>query len=111
MKSINSRISRGRGGIISKSAKLMLVGYLFKKLKLTNVKSEKFEEKVEPVEIAGPVEKLEPEEETALIEKGERGSSRMRIAKIAVGALAGATLAYAMKKRAAKKREYKIQVE
>jgi hypothetical protein len=111
MKKINSRVSRSRGGIISKYAKLMLVGYLFKKLKLVNVKSEKFEEKVEPVKIAEPVETVEPVEETALIETEERGSSRMRIAKIAMGALAGATLVYAMKKRAAKKRAYKIQVE
>lgn len=97
MKKINSRISRGEGGIIGKYAKLMLVGYLFKKLKSRNIKTSEVEEEVEPVE------------EKELIE-AKKESSKIGIVKIIMGALAGATIIYAMKKHAAKKGWRKVQV-
>ncbi len=46
MKRVNSRIARGSGGIVSKYAKLMLVGYLFKKLKFKNITLSKPEKEV-----------------------------------------------------------------
>jgi hypothetical protein len=98
MKRINSRISRGGGGMIGKYAKLMLVGYLFKKLKFRNIKSSEVEEEVEPVE----------EKESTEVKKE---SSKMGIAKIIMGALAGATIIYAMKKHAAKKSWHNIQAQ
>jgi hypothetical protein len=90
MKKMNSRVSRSGGGMIGKYAKLMLVGYLFKKLKFRNIKAAEVEEEVEPVE------------EKELTE-AKKESSKMGIVKIIMGALAGATIFYAMKKHAAKK--------
>lgn len=110
MKKINSRIARGSGGRISKYVKLMLVGYLFKRLKVTNISLPKFEKEAEPVEMetkpvkeAKPVEKVEPNEKA-------RGSLIMVTGKIIMGALAGATVIYAVKKLAAKSNWHKIHV-
>jgi hypothetical protein len=90
MKRVNSRIARGSGGILGKYAKLMLVGYLFKKLKFKNITLSKHIKEVEPV---GKAES----------NKKARGSLIMKIGTIIVGALVGATIIYAMKKFAAKK--------
>jgi hypothetical protein len=98
MKRINSRIARSSGGIVSKYAKLMLVGYLFKKLKAKNIALPKFEKEAEPVKKAESKEKA-------------RGSSIMGFGKVIVGVLAGATIIYAVKKFAAKNNWHKIQVQ
>jgi hypothetical protein len=98
MKKIDSRVSRSSGGMMGKYAKLMLVGYLFKKFKIRNIKSSKLENEIEPVE------------ENELLET-KRGSLKMGIGKIIMGALAGATIIYAMRKYAAKKSWHKIQVQ
>ena len=98
MKRINSRIARSSGGIVSKYAKLMLVGYLFKKLKVKNIALSKSEKEAEPVEEGESKEKA-------------RGSLIMGIGKIIVGALAGATVIYAVKKFATKCTRHKISVQ
>lgn len=105
MKKINSRIARGSGGMLSKYAKLMLVGYLFKKLKVKNIALSKLEEEVEPVEEVESKEIVESN-------KKARGSSLIGgIGKVIVGALVGATIIYAVKKFAAKCNWRKIQVQ
>jgi hypothetical protein len=104
MRKINSRIARSSGGIISKYAKLMLVGYLFKKLKVKNIALSKFEKEVEPLEEVESKEIVESKE-TA------RGSPIMGIGKVIAGVLAGATIIYAAKKIATKCRWHKIQVQ
>ncbi|HHV24332.1 MAG TPA: hypothetical protein GXX65_07280 [Methanosarcina sp.] len=92
-----ARSSRGRG-TLSKYFKLALGAYLLSKLKSGKPQKEG---------------EMEPEEmifnEPVEVEAG-RGSS-MKIGKIILGALAGATLIYAVKKRAVKKRGQKIKVE
>ena len=98
MKKINARIVRSSGGVVSKYAKLMLVGYLFKKLKAKNMAVSKFEKEAEPVEEVKSIEKV-------------RGSSKMGIGKILLGTLAGAMIIYAAKKHVAKKHLHKIQVQ
>ena len=92
MKKIKSGKSQ-KGGIVRKYAKLALGTLLLKKLN-----SIKFEKEVKPVE------------EVELIET-ERGASRMGIGKIIMGALAGATVIYAIKKYTAKKSGHKIEVQ
>jgi len=105
MKRLNSRLARGSGGIVSKYAKLMLVGYLFKKLKFKNITLSKSKKEVEAIEKeVEPVEKVESN-------KKARGSLIMKIGKIIMGALAGATIIYAVKKFAAKNCCQKIQVQ
>lgn len=98
MRKINSRIARGSGGIISKYAKLMLVGYLFKKLKVRNIAVSKLEEAIEPVEEVESKEKA-------------RGSAIAGIGKVIVGALAGAAIIFAVKKFAANCNRHKVQVQ
>ena len=78
MKRINARITRSSGGVVSKYAKLMLVGYLFKKLRAKNMAVSKSEIEAEPVEEVKSKEKT-------------RGSSKMGFGKILLGALVGAT--------------------
>ncbi len=97
MKKINSRIARSSGGIISKYAKLMLVGYLFKKLKAKNIALPKFEE-------SKPVEKAESKEKA-------EGSLIVGVGKVILGVLAGATIIYAVKKFATKSSWHKVQVQ
>ena len=96
MKKIKSRITRGSGGRVSKYAKLMLVGFLFKKLKTTNLALPKFKKEAQPVE-----KQLEPVEKSETSQK-TMGSSINKISKIIMGALAGVTVIYAVKKLAAK---------
>jgi len=91
MKKIKS--GKSQKGIVRKYAKLALGALLLKKLN-----SIKFEKEVKPVE------------EVELIET-ERGASRMGIGKIIMGALAGATVIYAIKKYTAKKSGHKIEVQ
>ena len=98
MKRVNSRIARGSGGIVGKYAKLMLVGYLFKKLRAKNMAVSKSEIEAEPVEEVKSKEKT-------------RGSSKMGFGKILLGALVGATIIYVAKKHVAKKHLHKIQVQ
>lgn len=93
MNKIKSGKSQKGGGIVRKYAKLALGTLLLKKLN-----SIKFEKKVKPVE------------EVELIET-ERGASRMGSGKIIMGALAGATVIYAIKKYTAKKSGHKIEVQ
>ena len=104
MKSINARIARGSGGKVSKYAKLMLVGYLFKKLKVKNITLPKFEKEAEPVEIAESKVKAESNGKS-------RGSSRLGIGKLVMGALVGATIIYAVKKYATKNSWCKAQMQ
>ena len=104
MKKIKSVRSPSSKGTLRKYAKLALGAYLLNKLKsgITQKEGE-----------------IEPEEEMVLgepaeIEAGEVGAGRgssMRVGKIILGALAGATLIYAVKKRAGKRRGHKIEVE
>jgi hypothetical protein len=100
MKKMNSGRSARSKGTLRKYAKLALGAYLLNKLK-----SEKPQKKVE----------VEPEEEIILnkpveIEVGE-GSSMMKLRKIIMGMLVGATAVYAFKKYTAKKSGYKIEVQ
>lgn len=104
MKKINSRIARSSGGVVSKYAKLMLVGYLFKKLKVKNIALPKFEKEAEPVEKVESKEIVESKETS-------RGSSIMGVGKVIMGVLAGATIIYAVKKFATKGSWHKIQVQ
>ncbi|WP_292390059.1 hypothetical protein [Methanosarcina sp. UBA5] len=100
MKKMKSGRSPGRKGILRKYAKLALGAYLLNKLR-----SGRLEKEVEA--------ELEPEEMMLSEEEVETGKGRpsMRIGKIILGGLAGATLIYAVKRRAAKKRGHKIDVE
>lgn len=98
MRRINSRIARGSGGILSKYAKLMLVGYLFKKFKVKNIAVSKLEEAIEPVE------KVESKEKA-------RGSAIAVIGKVIVVALAGVAIIFAVKKLATKYNWHKMQVQ
>lgn len=98
MRKINSRIARGSGGIMSKYAKLMLVGYLFKKLKTTNISLPKFEKEAEPVEEPKPEEK-------------HTESSALTISEIIMGVAVGAAIIYAVRKYAAKSGLHEIQVQ
>jgi hypothetical protein len=96
MKSEGSPRSRGK---MHKYAKLALGAYLLNKLK-----SGKTQKEV----------KVEPEEEIILSKAGKvetGGGSSMKIGKIILGALAGATLIYTVKKHAAKRKGHKIEVE
>ena len=99
VKKMKSGRSSGIRGKMRKYAKLALGAYLLNKLKSGKTQKE-----------VG----VEPEEEIILSKAGEvekgKGSS-MKIGKIILGVLAGATFIYAVKKRAAKKRGYKIEVE
>lgn len=100
MKKIKSGGSpRGRG-TMRKYIKLAVGAYLLNRLRSGKVEKE-VEAEVKP-------------EEMILSEAGEvetgKGSS-MKIGKIILGGLAGATLIYALKKSAAKKRGYNIEVE
>jgi len=104
MKRINARIARGSGGIVSRYAKLMLVGYLFKKLKVKNITLPKFEKEAEPVEIAESKEITESNGKS-------RGSLILGIGKLVIGALAGATIIYAVKKYATKNSWCKAQMQ
>ena len=104
MKRINARIARGSGGIVSRYAKLMLVGYLFKKLKVKNITLPKFEKGAEPVEIAESKEIVESNGKS-------RGSSILGIGKLVMGALAGATIICAVKKYATKNGWRKAQMQ
>jgi hypothetical protein len=97
MKNIKSGGSPKSRGTLRKYIKLALGAYLLNRLKSGISHKE-----------------VEPEEEMTLseaegVETG-KGSS-MKIGKIILGALAGATLIYAVKRRAAKKRGYNIEVE
>ena len=85
---------RGRG-TVSKYIKLAAGAYL-----LNRIKSRLMEKEVEPEVEPGEIEEAETS-----------GGSSMRIGKIILGGLAGATLIYALKRRAAKKRGYNIEVE
>lgn len=101
MKKMKSGGTPGKRGMLRKYAKLALGAYLLHKLK-----SRRLEKEIEP--------EVEPEEEAIMseaegVETG-KGSS-MRIGKIILGGLAGATLLYAVKRRAARKRGHRIEVE
>ncbi len=90
---------KGRGSM-RKYIKLAAGAYLLNRLKSGRVEKEVGAE-VEPEEmILGGVEEA----------KTGRGPS-MRIGKIILGGLAGATLIYALKRHAAKKRRHNIEVE
>ncbi len=99
MKKMKSVRSPGRKGTLRKYAKLALGAYLLNKLKSRRLEK--------------GIKAEEPEEmmlsETKEVETG-KGSS-MRIGKIILGGLAGATLLYAVKRHAAKKRGHTIEVE
>jgi len=99
MKRMKSGGSSGKRGILHKYAKLALGAYILNKLK-----SGKLEKEIKA--------ELEPEEMISE-EKIETGKGRpsMGIGKIIMGALAGATLIYAVKRHTAKKRAHKIAVE
>jgi hypothetical protein len=101
MKHMKSGRAQKGGGIIGKYARLAIGAFLLKKLK-----SMKFEKEIEP-EIEPEVE---PVEEVKLDETA-RGSSLMVIGKIVMGALAGATIIYAIKRYTGKKSGYKIDVQ
>jgi hypothetical protein len=92
MKKIKSVESSKSRGTMRKYAKLAFGAYLLNKLK-----SGKTQKKVGA--------EVEPEEEIT-----GKGSS-MKIGKIILGGLVGATLIYALKKRVAKKRGHNINVE
>ena len=98
MKRINARIARGSGGKVSKYVKLMLVGYLFKKLNVMNFTLQKFGKEVKPGE------------ESELNEKLGK-SSKKGVTKIIMGLFAGVTIIYAVKKFAAKGCWHKVQVQ
>jgi hypothetical protein len=98
MKRINARIARGSGGTVSKYVKLVLVGYLFKKLNAKNISLAKFREEAKPVEESRSNKKV-------------RGSSLKGVSKIIMGVLAGVTIIYALKKLAAKSSWHKVQVQ
>jgi len=104
MKHMKSGRAQKGGGIIGKYARLAIGAFLLKKLK-----SMKFEKEIEP-EIEPEVE---PEVEPVEVELDEtaRGSSLMVIGKIVMGALAGATIIYAIKRYTGKKSGYKINVQ
>ena len=101
MKKMKSVRTPGKKGILRKYAKLALGAYLLNKLR-----SGRLEKEVEA--------ELEPEEmmlsEAEKAEKG-RGRPSMKMGKVILGVLAGATLLYAVKRRAAKKKGHKIEVE
>ncbi|HEY3361876.1 MAG TPA: hypothetical protein VGK06_08665 [Methanosarcina sp.] len=101
MKKLKSGVAPKGRGTIRRYLKLAAGAYLLNKLKSVRVEKE--------VEA-----KVESEEEMILSEakgvKTGKGSS-MKIGKIILGGLVGATLIYALKKRAAKKRGYNINVE
>lgn len=101
MKRMKSGGSPGKRGILHKYAKLALGAYLLNKLRSGRVEKEE-EAEVEPEEMM-----LNEAEE---VEKG-MGRPSMGIGKIIMGALAGATLIYAVKRHTAKKRAHKIAVE
>ncbi|AYK15969.1 MAG: hypothetical protein GX302_10465 [Methanosarcina flavescens] len=101
MKKMKSGRSPGSKGILRKYAKLALGAYLLNKLKSEKPEKE-IEIEIEPEEEimpSGPIE----------IEKGRK--SLMRIGKITLGVLAGAAIIYALKKQAAKKSGYRIEME
>ena len=101
MKKMKSVKSPGKKGILRKYAKLALGAYLLNKLR-----SERLEKEIEA--------ELEPEEiMLSEAEEAEKGKGRplMTMGKIILGVIAGATLLYAVKRRAAKKRGHKIEVE
>lgn len=101
MKKLKSGVAPKGRGTIRRYLKLAAGAYL-----LNRLKSGILEKEVEP--------EIEPEEEMTMSEaegvKTGKGSS-MKIGKIILGGLVGATLIYALKKRAAKKRRYNINVE
>ena len=76
----------------------MLVGYLFKKLKVKNIAISKLEEAIEP------------EKEVESKEKAS-GSIIAGFGKVIVGALAGVAILFAMKKFAANCNWHKVQVQ
>lgn len=94
MKKMKSVKSPGKKGILRKYAKLALGAYLLNKLRSGGLEKE-VEAELEPEEI------LFGEADEA--EKG-RGRPLMTMGKIILGVLAGATLLYAIKRRAAKKK-------
>lgn len=94
----------GSEGILRKYAKLALGAYLLNKLK-----SEKPKKEIE-VEVE-PEEEIPEEEITLPVEAEKGGRSLMRIGEITLGVLAGAAIIYALKKHAAKKSGYRIDVE
>lgn len=92
--------SRSRG-TLRKYAKLALGAYLINQLK-----SEKPEKEIGY--------EFEPEEEIILSEPAEVEAAHgpsMKIGKIVLGVLAGATIIYALKRQAAKKSGHGIEVE
>lgn len=101
MKKMKSGRTPGTRGLAHKYIKLAIGAYLLNKLKSGRLEKE-IEAEVEPEE--------EAISEAEGVETGKKGSS-MRIGKIILGGLAGATLLYAVKRRAAKKREHRIEVE
>lgn len=96
MKKIKPVGSQKSGGPISKYGKLVLGAYLLEKLK--SEKSEK--EAVPEMEL----------EEVKLNETGG-GPSTMKLGKVVMGVLVGATAIYALKKYSAKKCGHKIKVQ
>lgn len=101
MKKMKSGGSPGKRGILRKYAKLAIGAYLLNKLR-SGILEKEVEPEVEPEEMM-----LSEAEEA---ETGE-GRPSMRMGKIILAGLAGATLLYAVKKRAAKKIGHKIEVE
>lgn len=100
MKKLKSGVSPKGRGSIRKYIKLAAGAYLLNRLKSGRV-GKGVEAEVEPEEmILSEAEKAET-----------GGGSSMKIVKIILGGLAGATLIYALKRHAAKKRGYNIEVE
>ena len=96
LKKIKPGGSQKSGGLINKYGKLVLGAYLLEKLK--SEKSEK--EAVPKIEL----------EEVKLNETGG-GSSTMKLGKVVMGILVGATAIYALKKYSTKKNGSKIKVQ
>jgi len=96
MKKVKSGGPQKSGGLIKKYGKLVLGAYLLEKLK------------------SGISEKeAVPEMELEEVKSNETGggSSMLKLGKVVMGMLAGATAIYALKKYSAKKNGYKIKVQ
>lgn len=102
MNKMKSGRAPGTRGIARKYIKLAIGAYLLNRLR-AGILEKEVEPEVEPEEMM--LSEAEEEVETGA------GRNSMRIGKIILGGLAGATLLYAVKRRAARNRGHKIEVE
>jgi hypothetical protein len=98
MKRIIARITQGSGGMVSKYVKIMLVGYLFKKLNLKDITLNKLGKEAKKIE----------ESETG---ENAREPLITKVGKIIMGVLAGVMIIFVVKKIAAKSRWHEVQVQ